>query len=634
MADYYVKLPTGHVVPGGQPVANAAALPTTGNRDGDLRITLNDDSLYVWKASSNAWIEAATPAATSAITALNTDVSANGPGAVIATIQPNVVTNAKAAQMPANTLKGNNTGALANAADLTTSQVQTLLSYITALTGDATASGPGSIPLTLAIVNSNVGSFGNAASSLSATVNAKGLVTAVAAQAIQITESQVTNLVSDLAGKQASLGFTPENAANKTTDGTLAANSNTLYPSESAVKTYVDGAPAGLPSNVLFTPINKSQVFLSHDGLLLQQLDSATQTNTAGAFNGGGTGQKTFVEFTAYNNLALSSLSTLAFTAKDARELTTNSSTAWNILMNFNNGFLTAANDYCILDMDDSPNSFLTSYIFTQSYVTYTVDFTSRVVKAVGGTGLITFTGTTSVGSNIITAVSGSNINALTVGMFIRKLPTGSTPGTEVNLPFPDGTTITSINVGANTFTMSANATLAQAGITLNQYGGIAPDTRASTANGTTTVTIGARTSDAVVTTADLQVNMQVTGIGVPANSYIVSIVANTSITLNNSVTTGSPTLTFVARGKTGIPGNAALVGIPMTTVVSNNPNAFITNNAPMTPIWAVADAGAPKNVVYQGGIQIIMGGSGVTGFRTNAFKNVTINSDVYTFAR
>ena len=41
-------------------------------------------------------------------------------------------------------------------------------------------------------------------------------------------------------GKQASLGFTPEDVANKTIDGTLAANSDTLYPSEKAVKTYVD----------------------------------------------------------------------------------------------------------------------------------------------------------------------------------------------------------------------------------------------------------------------------------------------------------------------------------------------------------------------------------------------------------
>jgi hypothetical protein len=54
--------------------------------------------------------------------------------------------------------------------------------------------------------------------------------------------------------KQAALGFTPENVANKSTDGTLAANSTTLYPSQSAVKTYADTKQTSLG----FTPVNKA----------------------------------------------------------------------------------------------------------------------------------------------------------------------------------------------------------------------------------------------------------------------------------------------------------------------------------------------------------------------------------------
>lgn len=62
------------------------------------------------------------------------------------------------------------------AADFTTfNGKQAAGNYITALTGDGTASGPGSAALTLATVNGNVGSFTNA----NVTVNAKGLVTAV-----------------------------------------------------------------------------------------------------------------------------------------------------------------------------------------------------------------------------------------------------------------------------------------------------------------------------------------------------------------------------------------------------------------------------------------------------------------------
>lgn len=74
--------------------------------------------------------------------------------------------------------------------------------YITALTGDVTASGPGSVAATLATVNSNVGSFGDATHVGAFTVNGKGLITAAASTSIQIAESQVTNLVTDLAAKQ------------------------------------------------------------------------------------------------------------------------------------------------------------------------------------------------------------------------------------------------------------------------------------------------------------------------------------------------------------------------------------------------------------------------------------------------
>ena len=80
--------------------------------------------------------------------------------------------------------------------------VTDLLDGITDLTGDGVATGPGSVAFTLATVNSNVGSFGTASQVPTVTLNAKGLATAASNTSIQIAESQVTNLVSDLAGKQ------------------------------------------------------------------------------------------------------------------------------------------------------------------------------------------------------------------------------------------------------------------------------------------------------------------------------------------------------------------------------------------------------------------------------------------------
>jgi len=56
--------------------------------------------------------------------------------------------------------------------------------------------------------------------------------------------------------KQAALGFTPENVANKSIDGTFAANSDTLYPSQKATKTYIDTGLATKQNSLGFTPEN------------------------------------------------------------------------------------------------------------------------------------------------------------------------------------------------------------------------------------------------------------------------------------------------------------------------------------------------------------------------------------------
>lgn len=57
-------------------------------------------------------------------------------------------------------------------------------SAITALTGDGTATGPGSVPFTLATVNGNVGTFGSSTSIPTFTVNAKGLITAASGNVV------------------------------------------------------------------------------------------------------------------------------------------------------------------------------------------------------------------------------------------------------------------------------------------------------------------------------------------------------------------------------------------------------------------------------------------------------------------
>ncbi len=62
---------------------------------------------------------------------LTGDVTGSGSGSFTATVAANAITNAKAAQMAAATIKGNNTGATANPADLTAAQVRGVMALPT-----------------------------------------------------------------------------------------------------------------------------------------------------------------------------------------------------------------------------------------------------------------------------------------------------------------------------------------------------------------------------------------------------------------------------------------------------------------------------------------------------------------------
>ena len=109
----------------------------------------------------------------------------------------------------ANSFSGAGTGLTGTAASLTAGNATKWTTGRTiSITGDltytsGTLDGSGNVTGsgTLATVNSNTGSFGSATSVSVFTVNGKGLITAASTTSIQIAESQVTNLTSDLSGK-------------------------------------------------------------------------------------------------------------------------------------------------------------------------------------------------------------------------------------------------------------------------------------------------------------------------------------------------------------------------------------------------------------------------------------------------
>lgn len=74
--------------------------------------------------------------------------------------------------------------------------------YITALTGDVTATGPGSAAATLANTAVTPASYGTASNVPTIVFDSKGRATSAVNTPIQITESQVTNLTTDLGNKQ------------------------------------------------------------------------------------------------------------------------------------------------------------------------------------------------------------------------------------------------------------------------------------------------------------------------------------------------------------------------------------------------------------------------------------------------
>lgn len=119
--------------------------------------------------------------------------------------------------------------------------------YITAITGDLTATGPGSVPGTLATVNSNVGSFGSSTSIPSFTVNGKGLITAASGNVVIAPAGTLTGttLASNVVTSSlTSLGV--QSQALNMGSHLINAVTDPVSAQDAATKNYVDTVASGL----------------------------------------------------------------------------------------------------------------------------------------------------------------------------------------------------------------------------------------------------------------------------------------------------------------------------------------------------------------------------------------------------
>lgn len=166
-----------------QPVPTVSDLPGFGNDVGDVRVTQDTFDIYEWNGTS--WMLIAGPTFVSGIVSLNgltanTQFFSTGTAGTDFNIASSIATHTF--NIPSSSAA--NRGLLTAADWITFNNKQPAGNYITALTGDVTATGPGSVAAILATVNSNVGTFGSSTSIPTFTVNAKGLITAASGNAV------------------------------------------------------------------------------------------------------------------------------------------------------------------------------------------------------------------------------------------------------------------------------------------------------------------------------------------------------------------------------------------------------------------------------------------------------------------
>jgi hypothetical protein len=344
------------------------------------------------------------------------------------------------------------------------------------------------------------GTYGNFSSAVSIQIGLDGRITSASSSAIQITESQVTNLVTDLAGKQP-LNINLTNLAaigSATFGGNLSfANSFTTSGNFSVTQTYTDttnvtfptsgtlATTAQLPTPAALTKVDDTNVTITLGGspsnALLQGVSLTMGWNGQAAVPRGGTGLASTTPFgliaggaTSTGNFqnvgtgaggtilqgngtgALPSFSTATYPAT-----TTINQILFSSANNTISGLATTNNGVLITSAGGVPSISSTLPNAVQDNITRTGTITSGIWNGsvipgqFGGTGVANTERTITLGGNISTANSFT-----TSGNFaVTQTYTGTT-----NVTFPTSGTLATIIKSSRTVTSSTTLTASDNG--------------------------------------------------------------------------------------------------------------------------------------------------------------------------
>jgi trimeric autotransporter adhesin len=499
--------------------------------------------------------------------------------------------------------------------------------YITALTGDATATGPGSVPITFATVNGNVGSFGSSTSIPSFTVNAKGLITAASGNVViapagtltgttlaaNVVNSSLTSVGTITSGTWNGTTIAVANGGTSLT--TLTANNVILGNGTSAPLFVAPGTSGNLLTSNGTTWLSSSP---SAIGLVTNVTATAPITSTGGS-----------TPNIAVNSGNLTDVGTdgITITNGTGAVLGTGTSISQHVADTTHNGYL-ASTDWNTFNNKQASGNYITAL---------TGDVTATGPGSVAASLVATSNSTLTTLSGLTTASSLSSVGTITSGTWnattiaILHGGTGQTTQTAAfnalspltttgDIIYYNGTNNVRLAAGANGTYLNISAGI-PAWVSVTGFGITYPNATSEYAVNATLGFSGANnTIFGIGAGATLSTGANTTLIGYNAGTAINSGIQNTVVgsTAGGAIVTGSNNVIAGYNSANGHTGSSAVfLGSPITGFTSGTGNIGIG-----AQVSGTAATSAQTLIGYQAA----GGGTSATGvgYQTTAQVNGT----------